>query len=268
MVPAAPDSAEGDTQPGHAYRRAQDTIRRLAEGEDYSPGDKIPSERTLSEQLGLSRMTVRKAIDQLVAQGVLERRSTSGTHVAAPKVLRPLDPQKVLGIPQIIENSGGKPSSRLLFFEAGVASDSMAGHLDVRVGAPLIVIRMLQMSDGIPFCVEKSYFPAARVPGLVAADLIEGQSLYVLLRERYGITVNRSRGVLTAAPIGAQDAGLLSLEAGATALIYRVSVYDADDRPIEHAISINHPQRTLFTTDNQFVVVRGPDGGPAPHRPL
>ena len=249
--------ADADTQPGKAYRRAQEAIRRLAEGEDYSPGDKIPSERTLSEQLGLSRMTVRKAIDQLVQAGVLERRSTSGTHVAAPKVLRPLDPQKILGIPQIIENSGGKPSSRLLFFESAVASESMAGHLAVRPGAPLIAIRMLQMSDGIPFCVEKSYFPAARVPGLVAADLIEGQSLYVLLRQRYGLAVDHSRGVLTAAPIGAQDAALLSLEPNAMALIYRVTVYDADGVPVEHVISINHPQRTLFTTDNQFVVVRG-----------
>ena len=57
---------------------------------------------------------------------------------------------------------------------------------------------------------------------------------------------------------------MLSLEAGATALIYRVTVYDAAGVPIEHAISINHPQRTLFTTDNQFVVVRQADGS---HRP-
>lgn len=254
MLAEQPSEATGAGL-GKAYVRAMAIIRRLAEGQDYSPGDKIPSERTLSEELGLSRMTVRKAIDQLVQLGVLERRGTSGTHVAPAKVMRPLDPGKVLGIPQIIENSGGKPGSRLLFFEQAQASESMADHLMVKPGAPLIAIKLLLTSDGVPFCVEKSYVPAARVPGLVAADIIEGVSLYVLLRERYRIVPYRSQGVLSAAAIASDDAALLGLSANATALIYRVGVFDEAGVPIEHTISINHPQRTLFTTDKRFVVV-------------
>ena len=247
-------TTEPEHLPGKAYQRAMDAIRRLAEGQDFSPGDKIPSERTLSEQLGLSRMTVRKAIDNLVQGGVLERRSTSGTHVASPKVMRPLDPGKVLGIPQIIKNSGGQPGSRLLFFEQAVAGESMAEHLKVRPGDQLIAIKLLLTSDGVPFCVEKSYLPAARVPGLVAADIITGQSLYVVLGERYGIVPYRSQGVLSAATVAPDDAALLGLLTNATALIYRVSVFDADGVPVEHTISINHPQRTLFTTDKRLVV--------------
>lgn len=238
----------------HAYIRAMDAVRRLAEGEDYAPGDKIPSERVLSEQLGLSRMTVRKAVDKLVQMGVLERRSTSGTHVALAKVRRPLDPAEVLGIPQIIKNSGGEPGSRLLFFESGTASEAVAERLAVPPGAPLIAIKVLLTSDSVPFCVEKTYIPASRVPGLAADDVAEGRSLYPVLKERYGIVPQRSRGVLSVAAINRDDAGLLGLPPETMGQIYRVIVYDAADQPVEYTISINHPQRTLFTTDRRLVV--------------
>jgi GntR family transcriptional regulator len=245
-----------------AYQRARQAIRTMAEGPDYSPGDKIPSERALSESMGLSRMTVRKALEDLVREGVLERRSTSGTHVAAPKVLRPLDAKNVLGISQIVRNAGGKPGSRLLFFESAKASEHLSRHLDVGVGAPLVVIRRLQTSDGVPFAVEKNYLSAERVPGLVAADIIEGQSLYTVLSARYGIKVSTSRGFVGIAPVNDDDAHLLDLQPGLNVLVYRAVVFDDAGRPVEHTVSVNHPTRVLFATDYPFVVNAPEDAAP------
>lgn len=236
------------------YQRAMEIVQAMAQSEDFAPGDKIPSERELSTRLGFSRMTVRKAIDNLVQMGILERRSTSGTHVVYPKVLRPLDPAKVLGIPQIIESSGGKPGGKLLHFARIPASESIAAQLQIEPGAPVILLKLLRTSDGSPFCIEKTFLPADLLPGLKPTDIIEGGSLYNLLGERYGIVPHRSKGELSAATIGDADAALLDLPAGAMALAYRVGVQDAEGVPIEYTVSINHPKRTIFTTNRRHVV--------------
>lgn len=234
------------SQPVHLHVR--EVILGMIEGPDYGPGDKIPSERSLSETLGISRMTVRRAIDDLVRDGVLERRSTSGTHIATPNVIRPLDLGRAIGISQVVKNAGANPGSRLLFFESATASSTLAKHLRIPGGSPLIMIRRLRTADGLPFCLETSYLPAERVPGLAAADLVENPSLFDLLRSRYGIGVGRRSGVIGIAPIQAGDAALLGIEPDINVLVYRLDVYDDQDRPIEHMISINHPQRVVFTT--------------------
>ncbi|MCC6304719.1 MAG: GntR family transcriptional regulator [Rhodobacteraceae bacterium] len=237
-----------------AYLRAMAHIRALAESSDFSAGDKIPSERALADGLGLSRMTVRRAVDELVREGVLERRSTAGTIVAPARVVRPLDPAKVIGITEIIRNSGGVPSGRMLSFGLIETPAGLAGHLGILPGETAVAIRMVQFSDGVPFCVERSYLPAVRVPGLAATDVVSGVSLYLTLRNRYGIVPTSTRGVLTAAAAAPDDAAPLGLGLDPTALIYRVTVFDQDGRPIERAISINHPRRTLFSTERRLVV--------------
>ncbi len=231
-----------------AHLRAQETILRMIEGPDFEPGDKIPSERTLSEQLGISRMTVRRAMDDLTRLGVLERRGTGGTHVAKPSVVRPLNLDKALGISKVIQTGGAAPGSRLLFFEATTASRSIAAHLNIVPGTPLIHIKRLRTANGLPFCVESSYLPAARVPGLAAADFIENNSLYEILRQRYGIKLGRREGVIGSAPIVSDDADLLGVSPGINVLIYRIDIFDEDEVPIEHMVSLNHPQRVTFKT--------------------
>lgn len=235
-----------DQQPAHL--RVQDAVLRMVEGPDYAPGDRIPSERALSDELGVSRMTVRRAIEDLVRAGVLERRSTSGTHIATPSVERPLDLPQAMSISRMVQIRGGKPGSRLLFFEQSTASRAIAEHLRISVGTPLIVIRRLRLINDLPFCVETSHLPASRVPGIAAADLTGDVSLFALLEDKFGIRVGQRSGVISVAPIISQDAALLGVQPGINVLVYRIDVSDDQGRPIEHMVSINHPQRVTFTT--------------------
>lgn len=251
--PARHDNEQSESQP--AYLRAQEEILRMIEGPDYSPGDKIPSERVLSEMFGLSRMTVRRSVEDLVRMGVLERRSTSGTHVATPSVIRPLDQGRAMSVSRMIEIAGAKPGSRLLFFESASASRTVASHLKIAVGAPLIVVKRLRTANGLPFCVETSYLPAERVPGLAATDLMGDVSLFALLEQRYGIRLGRRQGVISVAPILREEATLLGVEAGINVLFYRIDVHDEQDRPIEHMVSVNHPQRVSFSTSTSGATV-------------
>lgn len=244
---ATPAPADDD-DPQPAHLRVQDAILRMVEGPDYAPGDKIPSERVLSDDLGVSRMTVRRAVENLVHAGVLERRSTSGTHIATPSVERPLDLPQAMSISRMVQIRGGKPGSRLLFFEQSTASRAVAEHLRISVGSPLIVIRRLRTINDLPFCVETSHLPANRVPGLAAADLTGDVSLFALLEEKFGIRVGERSGVISVAPITTHDAALLGVQPGINVLVYRIDVNDDRGRPVEHMVSVNHPQRVTFTT--------------------
>jgi GntR family transcriptional regulator len=240
--------------PPAIYLQVQHFVQELVGGGAYAPGDKIPSERMLAERLGASRMTVRKAIDRLVAVGLLDRAGTGGTRVATPRVERPIDQPQPTSISKIVEGSGGTPGSRLLHFALVSAEPKVARRLQVPPRSELVLIRRLRTVDDRPFCVETSHLPAARVPGLVADDLARGQSLYVLLRERYAITVAGQRGTIRVGSASAEEALLLGLDADAPVLLFRSVVLDQAGRPIEDMISVNHPFLVVFRTSQDRAI--------------
>lgn len=228
------------------YLRAQQFIEELLESKDYAPGDHIPSERSLAEELGINRLTVRKAIDRLVQAGRLERNSTSGTRVTHPRITRPVDASSSGGITRVIQLSGGVAGNKLLHFELSAAGESAAKHLHVAPGTELVVFRRLWTVNDTPFCIETTHLPASRVPGLAAEDLMAGQSLYSLLDTRYGIKSahgTRTIGVSTPTKF---ETEALQLPPHASTLLLRMVAFDAEEVPIEYVRSVNHPSHVIF----------------------
>src|SRR5262249_36948387 len=122
----AAEHKPGERKP--IYLTIQHAIQEMIGG-DFAPGDRVPSERTLPERFKANRMTVRKAVERLVAMGLLERNGTSGTRVARPRVARPVDAGTSLGIARIIRSSGGTPGNKLLSFTHAAASAKLAKRL-------------------------------------------------------------------------------------------------------------------------------------------
>jgi GntR family transcriptional regulator len=232
------------------YRQIERHIRDLINSPDYGPGDRVPSERVLAETLGANRMTVRKAIDGLVAQGLLERHSTSGTRIRRPRVARPTDTRTSLGITRLIQNSGGTPGNKLLHFQEQRAAARISERLGLQEGAPIIVVRRLWTVDGVPFCIETSHLPVERVPDLAAEDLTAGQSLHDLLRSRYGITPISGDRVISVATCTEMESRLMNLPPNAPCLLLRLVVADQDERPVEYMTSVNHPHLVVFKTEH------------------
>lgn len=228
------------------YLQVQRHIEELIDSADYGPGDRIPSERALADQLSVNRLTVRKAIDRLVTGGRLERNSTNGTRLPVPRLLRPVEPQNSGGMARVIQLSGGTPSNRLLHFELAKARDSIASHLAIPAGSDIVIIRRLWRVDDTPIIIETSYIPAQYVPGLEAEDLTAGQSLYSILKERYGIVAALSTRTLSVhMPTSFEEQTLMLLPHSST-LLMRLVVEDADGRPIEYVRSVNHPTHVNF----------------------
>lgn len=145
-----------------------------------SPGDRLPSERSLSRRWGAARMTVRRATDALVEEGLVTRRRGSGTYVLPQPVVRFL---ALTSFTQDMRDRGLEPSSRLLAFERRPADATEAGRLGIDAGEPVLRFTRLRLGSGEPMAIETVWIEAALVPGLEPADL-DG-SLYELLARRY-----------------------------------------------------------------------------------
>lgn len=229
------------------YLQVEATLKEMIEGRDFSPGEQIPSERELSEQLGVSRMTVRRAVEELTRMGLLERRSTSGTFLRPPQVLRKLGKDVAVGLTQMLQEEGAVAGSVLLKFVYERAPLKVAEKLNLRVGAEVLVIMRMRTVNGQPFCIETSYIPAEVVPGLAKEDLEEPNvSLYSIMQERFGVRFALNNETLKISYATKDEADLLSLKYGEPILLLRLVVSDVNERPVEYLKSVNHPRRVVF----------------------
>jgi GntR family transcriptional regulator len=167
------------TKQRETRERVLDLIETLA------PGDAIPSERQLSVDLGVSRLTVRAALDDLVREGYLVRRRGAGTFVNEPKVAKGLT---IASFSDDMRERGMKPASRTLDLAVVPAGARLGRILHVSPSEPVAVVKRLRLADGEPMAIELLHVRQSLVPGLTAADL-EENSFYDLLAARYAIEI-------------------------------------------------------------------------------
>jgi len=228
------------------YQKVEEHIRTLLTSPDFAVGDRIPSERDLAATLGVNRLTVRRAVNNLIRAGLLEGNGTGGTRVPPPRMVRRLDVYKSVGMDRVIAGHGGTPSNKLLHFQITTAGPQVAAKLKIAEHDEVVVVRRVWSIDGTPFCLETSHLAAHLIPGLSADDLVAGQSLYGLLRTRYGYeTVNAERTIMVAY-VNEIEARHLNMQSGEAVLALRLSVDTADGRPIEYMVSINNPNLVVF----------------------
>jgi GntR family transcriptional regulator len=148
-------------------------------------GDAIPAERQLGLDLGVSRLTVRAALDELVREGYLVRRRGAGTFVAEPKVAKGID---ITSFSDDMRARGLTPASRTLELHVEMAGARLGRILHVSPSEQILSAKRLRLADGDPMAIEMLHTRASLVPGLTASDL-EVNSFYDLLAERYDIAI-------------------------------------------------------------------------------
>jgi GntR family transcriptional regulator len=191
----------------------------------------IPSERELAERYGLSRMTVRQAVDSLVAEGRLTRVAGVGTFVAEAK----MDVQiRLASFSEDMRSRGMHPGTTVLGLERIQAGAHIAKELEVSVGDPVVRIDRLRYADGVPMSVQGTYLPELLVPGLVERG-VDG-SLHQLLRERYGLELTWGEQTIEAGTADAATAALLEIPDRSVVLILRRRTF-AGDRLVEYDTS-------------------------------
>src|SRR5947209_10504737 len=157
--------------------------------ESLDVGMAIPSERQLSLDLKVSRLTIRAALDELVRDGYLDRRHGAGTFVTEPKIAQPLT---LTSFTEDMRRRGMVPGSRTVDLTVTSAGARLARRLQVSPEERIVRVTRLRLADGETMALEVLHVPEALIPGLSKADL-ENHSFYGLLEEGYGIVIGSGR---------------------------------------------------------------------------
>jgi GntR family transcriptional regulator len=210
-----------------------------------APGEPLPAERDLARDLGVARMTLRRAVDALVADALLVRRQGAGTFVAPTKVAHRLAANSFSAD---MRARGLRPGSRTLSASHSPAGVMLAALLEVPPGSPVLHVRRLRLADGEPMAVEDLHVPADLVPGLTGADL-EDHSYYELLAERYGHRIASGTQTAEAALTTQEDADVLGVPAGSPAFCFERTCRVDGGRVAEFVRSVYRGDRYRIMVD-------------------
>ena len=207
-------SAIDPTSPIPKYTQLRELLLGLLEEQRLPVDAPIPSERELCQAYGLSRMTVRQAVDHLVSEGRLYRVPGKGTFVARPKIDMPL---RLVSFTEDMRARGLTPGARELDRRSISAGTHLARAFSVEAGTEIYVLERLRTADGEPMAIERSHIPAPLAPGLLDQGLAD-RSLYDVLEHAYGIVFDAGEQTIEAAIAEHPDAKVLDIPRGSAVL--------------------------------------------------
>ena len=206
------------------------------------PGDRLPSDAELCEQFGVSRMTARQAVTLLVNEHLIDRKRGSGSFVSHKRVPRALG--SPLSFSESMRLRGKEPTSRVLRAGPIPLSPEDAESLGLSTDAPAIVLERLRLADGVPMAVERAVIPATGAE-ILDEDLTTG-SLHTAF-ERQGRIPTRARAEVGARTASGRERDLLDLPTHGVVLTETRTIFDQDDKPLEHTTTFYAAERYMFT---------------------
>jgi len=228
---------------GSKQELARDALLDLVD--DLGVGAAIPPERRLAANLGISRPTLRAAIEELVREGLLLRRHGSGTYVAEPKIALPLT---MTSFSDDMRQRGMRPDSRVLSFEDEAAGAKLGARLKISPVDRTWAIRRLRLADDETMAIEFLHVPRRIAPTLTRRDL-EGHSFYDLLSRRYGITVAAGTQTIEPTVTNDEEAEVLGVPVHAPAFLFERTSTSDQGEVVEFVRSIYRGDRYRLVTE-------------------
>ncbi len=223
------------------YQLSQELERAITSG-SLKPGDKIETEVEISARFGLSRPTVRQAIQELVNKGLLVRRRGVGTQVVHSQVRRQVE---LTSLFDDLSRSNHRPRTTVHKLEVVAAAGAVAGALNLRDGDQVLYLERVRFDGDAPLAHMQNWLPAG-VLDATAADL-EGHGLYDLLR-RAGVQMRVANQRIGAKAAGTREARLLEIRKGAPLLTMERTAFDVTGRAVEYAIHAYRSDSYSFET--------------------
>lgn len=241
--------------PTPAYLQLMSQLGQAIRERRLPPGSALPSERHLSESLDLSRMTVRRAVEELAAAGLVERRQGSGTYVRGRPVEQTFD--RVLGFTDEAEALGFVPGTTLLEMAVKPADRPTAEALQVAEGADVLLVARLRTADDAPLAIQMAYLAPPYLE-LSCDELFRNESLYRTLDLQFGVAPHHARQTVSARLPTPWEQGKLDLPARIPVLAMERITYDHRGVPFEFVRSVYRGDRYRLAQD-----LRPPERRPA-----
>jgi GntR family transcriptional regulator len=220
-----PQESREATAVGEAYRKLSHSLRRR----QFAAGSRLPGERELAVQVGVSRSTLRQALAQLAEEGLLDRSAQRGWFVPRQVVGEP--PSTLQSFSEMARARGLVPGARVLSQRIRPATFDEARRLRIAPAAKVVELRRLRTMDEVPVCVDTSVVIHARVPQIAEIDMTD-RSLYEAIEEHSEVRIARSAYTVRADGCDEATAALLEIDPGAPILIGDEVTFDRKGVPV------------------------------------
>ncbi len=195
------------------------------------PGSQLPSEDRLTERFSASRTTVRKAIENLVARGLVEIRRGVGTFVAQPKITQELT--ELTGFVEDMQALGRTPTALLLDKQIVPAGLDVARQLAIPSGSLVMRIQRVRLADGVPMSFDETFLPREIGEKVVMHDL-DVEPIFALLEDKYELPLTEAEYRLEAVSATVDVARALAIDPGSAVFLIERTSYTEAHRPIDY----------------------------------
>ncbi|MCS7240666.1 MAG: GntR family transcriptional regulator [Candidatus Bipolaricaulota bacterium] len=233
------------SSPVPLYYQLKEIFRSWIIAGRFNSGERFPSESALQKHFQVSRMTIRRALTELVNEGFLIRERGRGSFVVRPRVQSQL--RRLTSFTEDMQLRGLRADSKFLDF-CCVRDAEAARKMGVAEDEELVQIRRLRLVEGEPVALQNAYVRHALCPGIVEKGLIEG-SLYKTIEDGYGLKLGRALQTVEAKPADEYEAGLLGIGVGQPVLILERLTYLANGEPVEYVRSSFRGDRYRFVIE-------------------
>jgi DNA-binding GntR family transcriptional regulator len=228
------------SSPVPLYYQVAQRLEELIEAGDMPPGYRLENEIALADRLGLSRPTMRQAIQHLVDKGLVVRKRGVGTQVVHTRVRRQVE---LSSLYDDLDRAHRQPRTDVLSFAEGPAPDEVAVALHLPAGEPVIAIERLRYAQDEPLALMHNYLPVGIAP--LTAEALVRRGLYQILRDA-GIQMRIADQTIGARKASAVEARLLEETRGAPLLAMSRTAYDHAGRAVEYGSHVYRASRYTF----------------------
>ncbi|GCE49925.1 GntR family transcriptional regulator [Thermosporothrix hazakensis] len=213
------------------YVQVEDTLlARITSGE-LPPGSQLPTEEELIKEFDVSRTTIRKTIQSLLQQGLVEIRRGKGTFVTLPKITQELT--ELTGFVEDMQVQGRTPTAKVLGRQIVAANDVVARQLIVPEGTPVVQIYRVRLADNIPVSFDETYLPRELGEKILAENL-ETDPIFTLLEQKYETPLIEAKYQMEAVAASPVVAEALEIEVGSPIFLIERTSYTEGNRPVDY----------------------------------
>jgi GntR family transcriptional regulator len=219
------------TQASLLYSRVETVLAGEITAGHLRVGDQLPTEDSLIARFDVSRITVRRAIQNLVSRGLVEIRRGKGTFVAAPKITQELT--ELSGFVEDMHAIGRKPTARVIGKEIVTADTTVARHLALTKGERVVRIRRVRLADGIPLSFDETYLPL-EIGRKIITNNLKVEPIFSLLERKYDVPLFEAEYKLEAVAAEAEVAAALRVKRGSPIFRIERTSYSTGSRPVDY----------------------------------
>jgi GntR family transcriptional regulator len=230
------------TSPVPLYFQIAENLRAAIEGGVLRPGDRLETEKLLSERLNVSRPTVRQAVKRLVEEGLVAHQRGIGAVVVDRRIQRRL---ALSSLYEDLKAARRDPATTVLSIQEVSATAEVAKALEVPAGHPVLAVERLRQADGRPLAIMRNYLPAELLRSVDAASVLARHGLYETLR-RQGVQIHSAEDVIGARKASAAEAQLLEAPRNSTVLTMSRIAVDVTGRVVEYGVHAYLAERYSF----------------------